>query len=75
MYVKKKNTKNKQKEWHPATKPLNYKLLLVKHLICCLGDLLPREGGVAAEPLQQAGDVNDGLLLVFLALLALYVVT
>jgi hypothetical protein len=30
---------------------------------------------VAAEPLQQAGDVNDGLLLVLLALFALCVVT
>ncbi len=53
----------------------NYELLLVIYLICCLGDLLPREWGVAAEPLQQAGDVNDGLLLILLALFALCVVT
>jgi hypothetical protein len=30
----------------------------------CLGDLLPRERAVAAEPLQQAGDVNYELQLV-----------
>jgi hypothetical protein len=36
----------------------------VIYLICCLGDLLLRERGVAKEPLQQAGGINYELLLV-----------
>jgi hypothetical protein len=36
----------------------------VIYLICCLGDLLPRERRVATEPLQHAGGIKYKLLLV-----------
>jgi hypothetical protein len=41
------------------------------HLVGSLGNILPGEGGVAAEPLQQAGDLDHVLLLVLFALLPL----
>ncbi len=37
----------------PTCRWCHYELLLVVYLICCLGDLLPRERSVAAVPLQQ----------------------
>ncbi len=43
---------------------INYELKLVIYLICCLGDLLPRERSVTLEPLQLAGDINYEFLLV-----------
>ncbi len=41
----------------PTCRRYYYKLLLMIYLMCCLGDLLPREWSMAAGYLQHASDI------------------